>query len=257
MPDFHRLLVEGVHQLLVVEVEGIVGELLVGVVPNRIALPRIGLVDLDRLVDLVEPARPARGDCEVRHHPPRAGLLIDLLAGLKHLVLRDEPVLGNLRRRIRQQRHLSVAIHVNLFDVIGVFEIVDGLLLVANRLVPTGFPDRLTRLDEAHQPSVVAQKMGVAIDDELCRQCAGTLSRHIRRRCLGHARLEEPAEHLVHRNKRSCHARGGLKETPARQSLPPGEPVAQLFETRLNFALLAALRHRHVLVAGDDLGRHR
>src|SRR6516162_6517983 len=35
------------------------------------------------------------------------------------------------------------------------------------------------------------------------------------------------------------------------------EPVAQLLEPRLDFALFRGLRHRHVLVAGDDLRRYR
>src|SRR5262249_21500870 len=125
-----------------------VGELLVGVVADRVALPGIGLIDLDRLVDLVEPARPAWRDYEMRHHAPRAGLLVDLLAGLEHLLLRDEPILGNLRGRVRQQRHLGVAVHVNFFDVVGVFQIVDRLFLVAELLVPAGFSDRLAGLDK-------------------------------------------------------------------------------------------------------------
>jgi len=74
----------------------------------------------------------------MRHHAPRTSFFVDLLAGLEHLLLRDEPVLGNLRRRVRQQRHLGVAVHVDFFEVVGVFEIVDGLLLVGERLVPAG-----------------------------------------------------------------------------------------------------------------------
>ena len=169
VPDtrFHRLLIEGVHQLLVVEVVGVVGQFLMGVVADRVALPRIGLVDLDRLVDQVEPAWPARGDREMRHHPPRAGFFVDLLAGFEHLLLRDEPIFGHFRRRIRQQRHLGVAVHVNFFDVIGVFQIVDRLFLVTDFLVPAGLANRFSRLDKAHQARVVAQEMGVAVDDEL------------------------------------------------------------------------------------------
>jgi hypothetical protein len=159
---------------------------------------------------------------------PRAGLLVDLRAGLEHLLLRDEPVLRNLGGRIRQQRHLGVAVHVNFFDVVGIFQIVDGLLLVADRLVPAGLADRLARLDKAHQPRVVAQKMGVAVHDQLPRKRLSTFGRHIGVCRLGHADLEEPAEHLVHRDERSRHAGRALKKAPARQALLPGEPIAQL-----------------------------
>ena len=61
--------------------------------------------------------------------------------------------------------------------------------------------DRLARLDETHQAGVVAQEMGVAIDDELLRQRLGPLGRHVRCRRLGSADLEETAEHLVHRDE--------------------------------------------------------
>ncbi len=193
----------------------------------------------------------------MRHHPPRAGLLVDLLAGLEHLLLRDEPVLGHLRGRIRQQRHLGVAVHVDLFDVVRVFEIVDRLFLVADLLVPAGLADRLARLDEARQARVVAQEMGVAVDDKLRRQPLRALGRHIRRRRLGLADLEEAAKDLVHDQERGGHAGCGLKEPPARQALPPGEPVAQFLEPRFDLALLLGLRHRHVFVARHDLRRHR
>jgi len=99
--------------------------------------------------------------------------------------------------------------------------------------------------------------MGVAIDDELLRQRLGAFGRHVRRRRFGDADLEEPAEHLVHRDKRGRHSRRCLKEAPAGHTLPPGEPVAQLFEPGFDLALLGALRHRHILVARHDLGRHR
>jgi hypothetical protein len=68
-------------------------KLLVGIVADRVALPGIGFVLFDPLVDLVEPAVPSRGDREMRQHAARAGLRIDGSAGLEHLVLRDEPVL--------------------------------------------------------------------------------------------------------------------------------------------------------------------
>ncbi len=140
------LLVERIHQLLVVGVPRIRGEFLVRVVADRVALPRIRLVAFDRLVDLVEPARLPWRDGEMCQHPPRAGLLVDHLARLEHLVLRDEPILRHVGRRIRQQRDLGVAVHVDFFDVIAVFQVVDRLFLAAEFLVPAQLADRLTAL---------------------------------------------------------------------------------------------------------------
>jgi len=99
--------------------------------------------------------------------------------------------------------------------------------------------------------------MGVAVDDQLPRQCLSALGRRLGCRGLGHADLEEPAEHLVHRDERGRHAGGSLEEAPARQALVAGEPVAQILEPGLDLALLGALPDRHVLVARHDLRRHR
>ena len=123
---FRDLLVERVHQLFVVGVPRMLREFLVGVVADRIALPRIRLEALDRLVDLVEPAGPARGEGEMRQHAARAGLLVDGCAGLEHLRLRDEPVFRHFRRRVGQQRHLGVAVHIDFFHVIVEFQILDA-----------------------------------------------------------------------------------------------------------------------------------
>src|SRR5205807_334441 len=71
------------------------------------------------------------------------------------------------------------------------------------------------------------------------------------------ADLEEAPEDLVHHQEGGGHPGGCLKEPSARQTLPPGEPIAQLLEPRFDLALLSGLRHRHVFVARHDLRRHR
>ena len=95
-------------------------------------------------------------------------MFVDLRAGLEHLRLRDEPVLRHIRGRVRQQRHLGVAVHVDLFDIIGVFEVVEGLI-AGQLLVPAELAKGVAHFDKAGKPGVVAQEMGMAVDDELAR----------------------------------------------------------------------------------------
>ena len=192
----------------------------------------------------------------MRHHPPRAGLFVDLRAGLEHLRLGDEPVLRHVRGRVRQQRHLGVAVHVDFFDIIGVFEVVEGLI-ASQLLVPAELAKGVAHFDKAGKPGVVAQEMGVAVDDELARQGLGAVGRHVGGCRLGEAGVEDVAEYLVHRYERGRHPRCGLEKAAARDALPAREPVAHFLEPGFDLALLFGLRHRQVFVARHDLSRHR
>jgi hypothetical protein len=73
---FHQPLVERIHQLLVVQAEGMLGEVLVGVVADGVALPGIGLEPGVLLVHLGEPAVAAGREDGVREHAPGAGVLV-------------------------------------------------------------------------------------------------------------------------------------------------------------------------------------
>jgi RNA polymerase sigma factor RpoD-like protein len=63
-----RALVERVEQLLVVHPPGVLRQVLVGVVADRVALERVGLQLLDRAVDLAPASRAARHEDGVREH---------------------------------------------------------------------------------------------------------------------------------------------------------------------------------------------
>ena len=169
---------------------GVLRQLLVGVVADRITLPRIRLEALDRFVDLVEPARPARRDREMAEHAPAARVLVHLVAGFEDEFLRQKPVLGDLRGRVRQDRDLGVAVQIDFLEIVIEFQIIDGLFLLGERLVPAGLADRLALLDEAGEARVVAQEMRLVIDDVLPRQRLRALLGQFRRRRLGEARLE-------------------------------------------------------------------
>ena len=71
----HRLLVERIHHLLVVEPPWELGGR--QRIADRVGLPGIGLVDLDRLVDLLHPAGLLGRDDGVRQQAARAGEVVD------------------------------------------------------------------------------------------------------------------------------------------------------------------------------------
>ena len=163
---------------------------------------------------------------------------------------------GRIRGRVRQQRHFGVAVHVDFFDVVGVFEVVEGLV-AGQLLVPAELAKGVAHFDKAGQAGVVAQKMCVAVDDELARQFGRALVGEVGCGGFGEARVKDLAEHLVDRDERSRHAGRSLEKPTPRQALAARQPIAQLLEPGLDRPLLFRLRHRHVLVARHDLGRHR
>src|SRR5258708_12670242 len=114
---------------------GMSRETLVRVVADSIALPGIGLQLPDRAVDALHPAILSRRDGIVREHALGAGLAVHALAGLEHLLLRDEPILGNFRGRIREQRYLGVAVEEDFLEVVVELEVVDVLWLFRQLLV--------------------------------------------------------------------------------------------------------------------------
>src|SRR5215510_405620 len=85
----HRFLIEGVHQLLIIEPPG---ELRWAQwITDRVGLPRFWLVHLDRLVDLLDPARLLWRDHRVRQEAPRTREVVDYLSRSHDLLVRKEP----------------------------------------------------------------------------------------------------------------------------------------------------------------------
>ena len=81
-----------------------------------------------------------------------------------------------------EQRDLGVRVEKHLLLVVVEFQILDGLLVIVEFLVPAGLADLLAHLDEGHDAGVVAQEMGVHVHDELVLERAGALLGHRRRR---------------------------------------------------------------------------
>ncbi len=251
-----ELLVALVGDLLVVHAPGIAADLLVGVVADRVALHRLGL-ELKRGVDLLQPARLARREDRVREQAPRAEALVHLVARLRHLLVGEEPVLLDVGRRRRNQHDLGVAVEEHLLDVVVVLEVLDGLFLAGELLVPAGLADRRTHVDEALDARVVAQEMRVHVHDELVFERIRALLRHRRRRRLGAAHVEEAAEGLVQGHVGGGHAGRGLEELPSRKPLLLRELLTDIEQARLELALLLGLREGKVFVARYDLRRDR
>ena len=165
MPDLTDLLVERIHQLLVVEPP--VGLRLGGEerIADGVALPAIGLDGGDAAVHLVHPARALGREDRVAEQAPRAAILLMDCAGHRDLVVAQEIPRLVVEGRAREQRHLRVAVDEDLLDV--VLELVAGQRVLA----PEGrVPVLLGVLGEVEQAvlvEVVAHEVGLGVDDEL------------------------------------------------------------------------------------------
>ncbi len=252
----HHLLVALVGDLLVVEPPGIAADVLVRVVADGVALAGLRL-QREAGIELVEPAGWPGVKMHVREHAPRAGLVVDLLAGVRHLLVGQEPVLLDVRRRRGDQRDLGVAVEKHLLLVVVELQILDGLLVVGELLVPAGLADGGAHVDEGHDAGVVAQEMRVHVHDELVFQRGCALVGHRRGRGFRAAHLEQRTIDLVHRHEGGGHAGRGLEEFPAVEALLAAELVGHREQALLDLALPLVLRVGIEFVAGDDLGRDR
>ena len=232
-------------------------QLLVGVVADRVALHRIGLEFLDRVIDLLQPSGIAGGEDRVREHAPRFRQAVHVrpCRGL-HLV-GEEPVLGHFGRRAADERDLRVAVEVDFLQVVVEHEIVDRLFLLPQRGIPPGAAHGISLVDEAGDARARAQEMRVHVHDELPREAPRALVGHLGGLRFRARDAEERSVGFVHREERGRHPRRGLEEAPARHPQPPGRRRPHLLHPRLEFALLLRLRPRHEFVAGDRLDRDR
>ena len=190
-------------------------------------------------------------------HPARAGLVVDLLAGFRHLLVGQEPVLLDIGRSGRNQRNLGVAVEKHLLFVVVELEVLDGLFVVAELLVPAGLADRVAHVDKAHDAGVVAQKMRVHVHDKLVFQRTGALLRHRGRSGFGLGHVEQRAIDFVHRDERCGHSGSGLKEAAAIEALFAAEIVGHRQQPRFDLALPFVLRVRIEFVTRNDLRRNR
>jgi hypothetical protein len=248
------LLVEGVHELLVVEPP--VRALLGGEerIADRVALPAVGLEAGDRVVDLVHPAALLRREDRMAEQAPRVGDPVHSRAGGVDVVVGEEVPVGVVEGRAGQQRHLRIAVDEDLLHVVLELEARE-VVLARQRRVPV----LLGVLREAEQPllvEVVAHEVGLDVDDELSRERAGAVGRHAGLLRFRGGDVEEVPEHLVHGEKGGGHPGAARQELAAAEAVPAPEVRRHLLDAGFDLLLLARLRQRIELTVGNDLCRH-
>jgi hypothetical protein len=167
---------------------------------------------------------------------------VHLGARLKDHVVGEEPIFGNIGRRVADQRDLGVAVEIDFLKVVVILQVVDTLRLVADLFVPAGLADRFAHFDEVHQLGVVAQEVRVRVHDELARESLGALVGHFRSLRFGGRGVEQQSVDLVHRDEAGGHAGGALEEAAAREALSGCDRIGHVDKAGLHFLLLRRLR---------------
>jgi hypothetical protein len=80
--------------------------------------------------------------------------------------------------------------------------------------------------------------MHLVVEDELARQVVGSFCRRCRLRRLGAIDYEQPAEDVVHRKKRSCHAAARAQELPPVEAQPWRDRIGDFLHPLFDAALL-------------------
>ena len=251
----HGLLVEGVHQLLVVEAPRVLRR--AERVADRVGLPRDGLQHLDRAIDLVHPVRVLRRDDGVAQHARAAGQLVDGATGVLDGVVRQQPPRRIVEGRAREQRHLRVGVEEDLLQV--VVHLVAGQRHrgIGDVRVDLGADGPFRQAQQAFLLEVVADEVGLVVEDELAGQLAAAVVGHLHVARLGLRHIEHGPEHLVHREEGRGHAGVRGEEGAAVHAVAPRLDIAHLLDEGLDPALVVGLRERVVLAVRDHLGGDR
>ena len=256
-PRFLELRVGRVHELLVVHPPGVLGQVLVRVVADRVALHRIRLEGRDGVIDLVHPAVVAGREDRVREHALAPREAIHVGARLRLHVVGQEPILGHFRRRAADAGDLGVAVEIDFLEVIREHQVVDRLFLVGERGVPSRLADRFALVHEGLDAGARTQEVRVHVHDELIGQLLRPLVSPVR---FGGFRARHAVEgpvRIVHREKCARHSGRGLEEAPPAHPEALGHLRADLLDARLELPLLAGLRTGHELIARYRLHGYR
>ena len=255
MPALSGLVVEGVHHLLVVQAPRKLGW--TERVADGVGLPRIRLVDRDRLVDLLHPPGLLGRDHGMREQPPRAREIVDHVARLDDLLVGQEPPARIVEWRAGEQRDVGVAVVVDLLDEVLEFVPDQRGGIALQRRVPV-VGGELGEIQELLLIEVVAHEVGLDIEDELSGQALRAGSCQLGLAGFGGVDLEDPATiDLVHGEEGRRHAAARLHELPAAQPEPFAVLVGELEDAPLDTLLRFALRRGKVLAVRYNLGRYR
>ena len=120
LAPLHELLVEGIGDLLVIEPPRPLGKMLVRVVADGVALPRIGLQLRLLFLRLLQPAVAAGYHDRVREHAFGACLLVHLLARFEFHLVGEERVLLVHRIGTADAGDLGVAVEEDFLEVAAI-----------------------------------------------------------------------------------------------------------------------------------------
>jgi hypothetical protein len=253
--SLHRFVVERIHHLLIVEPPWELGGR--QRIADRVGLPGVGLVDLDRPVDLLHPAGLLWGDDAVRQQAARAREVVDEFAGLDDLLVGQKPPAWVIERRATQERQIGVAVVVDLFHI--VLELVAGErgdALLLHLRVPV-LARKIRQTQQLLVIEVVAHEMGLDVEDKLAGEALRARQHQLGLAGLGGRDLEDITVDVVHCEERRRHAAARVQELPAAQAEAIAVHVGELVDPRLDPLLRGALRGREILSVGDDLGGNR
>ena len=105
---------------------------------------------------------------------------------------------------------------------------------------------------------IVADEVGLHVEDELPRQALGSGLDQLRRVCFGRVDLKHVgAVDFLHGKEGGGHAAAGRHELPAAQAQLLAVLVGQFENPPLHTLLHLALRGRKILAVGNNLGRYR
>ncbi len=190
-------------------------------------------------------------------HAARTRDLVDRFTRVDDLVVAQQPPVRIVEGRTREQRHLGVAVQVDLFKV--VLELValqDQRNVLQHVRVPV-LGSIFAQTQQAFLVEIVAHEVRLVVKDELPFEPLGTCIGHIDIGGLRLGHVPDRTEDLVHGQECGRHARSRLEEAAPVHIELGCVLIGEFFDATFHLTLLLRLRHRVVFAVGNNLRRHR
>ena len=187
----------------------------------------------------------------------RAREVVDEFARLDDLLVGQKPPARIVERRAAQERHVGVAVVVDLFHIVQ--ELVAGErgdALLLHLRVPV-LARKIRQTQQLLVIEVVAHEMGLDVEDELAGEALRARQHQLGLAGLCRGDLENIAVDVVHGEECRRHAAARVQELPAAQAEVLAVQVSELVDPRLDLLLCSALRGREILAVGNNLSGDR